>query len=224
MIEALENATLPICHRAAFSYGMLNLALHRFFYTTHQGPGKTQLVRAHAKQAHSKILAISGADINDKYVGIGEIKIKNIFALARWESSCIIFIDEADTLFKSRSTSSLEYRVHYINEFLAAMNAIISRGRRDSIVVAATNRPFDVDEGILRRWGKRILVDVPDVAAREEILKIHQRGETLAVDVNLSELARATLVYTGADLKNLVYAAAIRAVGLNKVLKGLTSL
>lgn len=143
---------------------------------------------------------------------MGEKIIKNMFELARREHPCIIFIDEADCLFRSRSTDSHSYYQNYLNEFLVAMDGIGSRDAKNPIVVAATNRPFHIDEGILWRLGRRVMVGMPDAAARMEILKIHARGESLAPDVSLADLARATPDYSGSDLKNLVYSADLKAL------------
>ncbi|PNP59487.1 hypothetical protein THARTR1_00977 [Trichoderma harzianum] len=213
-IEALENITLPIRHPAAFEHGILaKFPSQSVLLYGPPGTGKTQLVRALAKQSHTKVLAISGADINDKYVGVGEKKIKEMFALARREHPCIIFIDEADAMFCSRSQdSSRSCDRSYLNQFLSEMDGINSGNGRNPVVVAATNRPFDIDEGVMRRLGRRIMVDLPDALSREEILKIHLRGESLAADVDILELAKATVNYTGSDLKNLVYSAAITAL------------
>ncbi|EFX06609.1 mitochondrial ATPase, aaa-type [Grosmannia clavigera kw1407] len=212
-IEALGNLTLALDYPDAFSYGILSKgAPPSVLLYGPPGTGKTQLVRALAKQARSKILAISSADIHDKYVGVGEKMIKDLFKLAKREHPCIIFIDEADCLFRSRSSESNKNYQSYLNEFLVAMDGIGSRGARSPTIVAATNRPFDIDEGILRRLGRRIMVGMPDAAAREEILKIHVRGESLAPDVSLSDLAKVTPNYSGSDLKNLVYSAALRAL------------
>ncbi|KAL1615822.1 hypothetical protein SLS56_011688 [Neofusicoccum ribis] len=166
-----------------------------------------------AQFSHAKMIALSGADIRSKYVGEGEKKISKIFAFARKNHPCIIFIDEADALFRSRSSETISKgHLEDINQFLTEMDGITSKNRDGPIVIAATNRPFDLDEGIMRRLGKRILIDVPDIAAREEILKIQLEGETVAADVDLAELAKATPEYTGSDLKDLVYEAAILAV------------
>ncbi|KAL7917289.1 P-loop containing nucleoside triphosphate hydrolase protein [Trichoderma austrokoningii] len=213
-IEALENFMLPMRHPAAFEYGILSkCASQSVLLYGPPGTGKSLLVRALAKQSRTKILAISGADIWDKYVGTGEKKIKELFALARHEYPCIIFIDEADAMFRSRSQQSGSscYR-SYLNQFLSEMDGINSENGRNPVVIAATSRPFDIDEGILRRLGRRIMIDLPDALAREEILKIHLRGESLAADVDISELAKATANYTGSDLKNLVYSAAVTAL------------
>ncbi|SCO23579.1 uncharacterized protein FFMR_08981 [Fusarium fujikuroi] len=212
VVEALENITFPLHYPKAFSYGILSksTAPSILLYGP-PGTGKTLLVRALARKAESKILAISGGDISDKYVGVGEKKIKNMFSLARSEYPCIIFIDEADALLCSRSPNGRSCERAYLNEFLSEMEGINSRNYRNPILIAATNRPFDMDEGILRRLGRRIMVDLPDVHAREEILKIHTRGESLDESFKISELAKNTPGYSGSDLKNLVYSAAMAA-------------
>jgi SpoVK/Ycf46/Vps4 family AAA+-type ATPase len=185
------------------------------------GTGKTLLAKALAKQTHATFLTFSSADIRSKYVGEGEKKIKRIFAYARKHHPCIVFIDEADSLFRSRSAEdSCRGHLSDLNQFLEEMEGIKSKDARCPMVIAATNRPFDIDEGILRRLRKRILVDVPDARAREQILKIHLRGEPIADDVDLSELvkelAKTTQDYTGSDLETLVHEAAIAAEGENQ--------
>lgn len=168
------------------------------------------LVKALANQASAKVLAISGAEIRSKFVGEGPKKIKNLFAYARKNSPCIIFIDEADAIFHSRSADHpSKGHLEDINQFLAEMDGIGPKGPERPMVIAATNRPFDIDEGILRRLGRRICIDVPDIVGREKILKIHLKGEKLDPDVNLAEV---TQEYTGSDLQDLAREAAITAV------------
>lgn len=212
--EALEELSLPILEPNEFNFGILSKSpcSGTLLYGP-PGTGKTLLVRALAKQAQATMLALSGADIRSMYVGEGEKKIKRIFAFARRNHPCVIFIDEADSLFRSRSaTDNCRSHLSDINQFLAEMDGINSQDVKKPMVIAATNRPFDIDEGILRRLGRRILVGMPDAADREKILEIHLKGETLESDVDLKELARATPEYTGSDLKNLVYEAAIAAI------------
>ncbi|KAH7125925.1 P-loop containing nucleoside triphosphate hydrolase protein [Dactylonectria macrodidyma] len=192
-IDALDNITLPLLQPAAFGYGILSKCRPpSVLLYGPPGTGKTLLVRALARQARSKILAISGADINDKYVGVGEKNIKNIFALARREYPCIIFIDEADALFRSRSADDRSCARSYLNEFLAEMDGIKSRNVRNP-TVTHHGRPA----GCYCKRGDS---------------EIHLRGESLAADVDISELAKATANYTGSDLKNLAYSAAVTAL------------
>ncbi|KAI1746890.1 P-loop containing nucleoside triphosphate hydrolase protein [Xylaria castorea] len=127
------------------------------------------------------------ADIRSKFVGEGGKKIQRIFSYARKHHPCVIFIDEAD-------------------------DSIRSKGAQNPVVIAVTNRPSDIDEAILRRLTSRILIDMPNTAARDKIFRIHMRGENLADDIDVSELAQITEGYAGFDIKALVYAAAISAV------------
>lgn len=214
VIQDLGILKLTIEQPSEFRYGILSrCAPPGILLYGAPGTGKTLLVRALARHTHAKMIALSGSDIRSKYVGDGEKKISRIFAFARKNYPCIIFIDEADALFRSRSSeTSSRSHLEDINQFLIEMDGITSDRRDSPIVIAATNRPFDIDEGIIRRLGKRIVIDVPDITAREQILKIHLEGETLASDVDLAELAKATPEYTGSDLKDLVYEAAIIAV------------
>lgn len=214
-IEALETALLPVRIPNQFKFGILSKSSPTgILLYGPPGTGKTLLVKALAKKADAEVLALSSADIRSHLVSMGEKKIKRIFAFAsKRHRPCVIFIDEADSLFRSRSSESNCHGDHdMLNQFLSEMDGINSRGLRNVIVIAATNRPFDIDEAILRRLGRRVLIDVPNDNARKEIMKIHLRGEMLDNNVNLDELVKATKDYTGSDLRDLVYAAAIAAV------------
>ncbi|KAF3938748.1 Spastin [Dactylella cylindrospora] len=178
------------------------------------GTGKTQFVKAFAQRANATVLSVTGADFQSHHVGESEKKIQKIFACARaHEGPFVIFIDEADSVFRTRGKeNSSQHHTNDVNQFLLEMDGVRSSGLLHVMVIAASNRPFDIDEGILRRLGRRILVDVPTKRDREMILEIHLRGEDVAEDVDICELARRTSDYTGADLKNLVYEAALAAV------------
>ncbi|EXJ68498.1 uncharacterized protein A1O5_08291 [Cladophialophora psammophila CBS 110553] len=214
-IEALDPILLQLEMPDQFKFG--SLAQHPSTGILLYGPpgtGKTQLVRAFGKTANATVLSLTGADFRHNHVGESEKRIKQIFSYARdHKGSFVIFIDEADSVFRSRSLdgNSASYAAD-ISQFLAEMDGINSTGLRNVIVIAASNRPFDIDEGILRRLNRRILVDVPTKDDREAILRIHLKNEELADDVNLSELARLTGDYTGSDLRDLVYEAALVAL------------
>ncbi|KAK1762005.1 P-loop containing nucleoside triphosphate hydrolase [Phialemonium atrogriseum] len=214
VIDALSVLTLSIKDPGAFKVGILSkhTSLGVLLYGP-PGTGKTLVVRALAKQANAKMLAVSGADIRSKFVGDGEKKIKRMFAYARQHSPCIIFIDEADSVFRSRSAEG-NCRGHLsdLNQFLTEMDGITSKDSNSPMVIAASNRPFDIDEGVLRRLGRRILINIPDAAGREQILKIHLVGETMDPSLDLAEIAKSTQDYTGSDLRDLVWEAAIEAV------------
>ncbi|KAJ9207565.1 hypothetical protein DTO027B5_5382 [Paecilomyces variotii] len=227
VLDALDVLTLSIQDPKAFKVGILSKSssLGVLLYGP-PGTGKTLLVRALAKQANARMLAISGADIRSKFVGEGEKKIKRMFAYARRHYPCIIFVDEADSIFRSRSAEG-NCRGHLsdLNQFLAEMDGINAAGANKPMVIAASNRPFDIDEGILRRLGRRIMVDIPDVVGRERILQIHLAGEKTDPDLDLAEIARSTQDYTGSDLRDFVWEAAIEAVRemhRNKLEKGLS--
>lgn len=173
----------------------------------HPGTGKTQLVRAFAKLPGATCLTLSRADIQSCMAGEAEKKIKQLFTYARRHHPCFITIDDAHFLFGNDSVN-VTSRVDIISQFLAEMDGIRSQGAADPIVIAATSRPYDIDKSVLRRLGVRIMVDMPDTAAREQLLKIHLEGETLADDVDVGELAKTTKGYTGCDIKNLVWTAA----------------
>ena len=201
----------------AFTFGVLAKSpLPGILLYGPPGTGKTLLVRALAKESNSTMITVSSADIRSRYVSEGEKKIQRLFAFGRKCHSCIIFIDECDSLFGERSRNG-NTRGHNndLTQFLVEMDGINAKDTRRPVVIAATNRPYDLDEGILRRLGRRILVDVPDLSGREHILRILLRDEPLAEDVNLLEIAQSTPDYTGSDLEKLVIEAALRAVSQN---------
>jgi SpoVK/Ycf46/Vps4 family AAA+-type ATPase len=159
------------------------------------------------------MVAISYANLQSELVGVAEKKVQSLFRYARRHNPCIIFIDEADSCFRSRSADHTQsYHISFLNQFLTEMDGIDAQASNKPIVVAATNRPFDIDEGILRRLGRRIMVDVPDIRGREAILRLHLEGEQLGPDLDLAEIARHTQDYTGSDIRDLAFQAAIEAV------------
>lgn len=143
------------------------------------------------------------------YVGEGEKNVKAIFSLARKLSPCVVFIDEADAIFGSRhSHSARTTHREIINQFLkewADMNST-------AFIMVATNRPFDLDDAVLRRLPRRILVDLPTMEDRHEILKIHLASEALGPSVSLESIAKQTTLFSGSDLKNLCVSAALSCV------------
>lgn len=171
------------------------------------------LVRALAKESGMRMVAVSYADLQSEFVSVGERKVQSLFRYARRNHPCIIFIDEADSCFRSRSADcTRNYHISFLNQFLNEMDGIDAQASNKPIVVAATNRPFDIDEGILRRLGRRIMVDVPDIRGREAILRLHLEGEQLDPDLDLAEVAQHTQDYTGSDIRDLAFQAAIEAV------------
>jgi SpoVK/Ycf46/Vps4 family AAA+-type ATPase len=211
-IEALQTLTsLSLIRPEAFSYGVL--AKDKIPGVLLYGPpgtGKTLLAKALAKDSGTTVLEVSGSEIYDKYVGEGEKNVRAVFSLAKKLSPCIVFIDEADAIFGDRG-SGRERTSHreIINQFLREWDGM---NDLSAFIMVATNRPFDLDEAILRRLPRRILVDLPVEKDREAILGIHLKGETLAEDVRFAELAKQTPFYSGSDLKNLCVAAALTCV------------
>jgi len=143
------------------------------------------------------------------YVGEGEKNVKAIFSLAKKLSPCVVFIDEADAIFGSRhSHSARTTHREIINQFLKEWADMQST----AFIMVATNRPFDLDDAVLRRLPRRILVDLPTIDDRREILKIHLAAEILAPSVSLQSLAEQTTLFSGSDLKNLCVSAALACV------------
>ncbi|MDI6591598.1 MAG: ATP-dependent zinc metalloprotease FtsH [Patescibacteria group bacterium] len=183
------------------------------------GAGKTLLAKAIASSANVPFFSISGSEFIELFVGVGGARIRSLFDQARKAGRAIIFIDEIDSIGKVRGvgvTGGHEEREQTLNQLLSEMDGI---GREEEILVfGATNRPEYLDPALLRpgRFDRRIVLDLPDVNEREEILKIHCRGKPLALNVNLREIAERTPGFSGADLANLVNEAAILAARRNK--------
>ena len=213
-IDALKTlTTLSLIRPEAFLYGVLATdKIPGLLLYGPPGTGKTLLAKAVAKESGAAMLEVSAAEINDLYVGEGEKNVKAVFSLAKKLSPCVIFIDEADALFSARTSG--HQRVSHrelLNQFLKEWDGM-SNDSSGAFIMVATNRPGDLDEAVLRRLPRRLLVDLPSENDRLEILKIHLREEQLAEDVNLSDLAARTPFYSGSDLKNLGVAAALSCV------------
>ena len=184
------------------------------------GTGKTLLAKAVAGEAKVPFFSISGSDFVEMFVGIGASRVRDLFAEASKVAPCIIFIDEIDTIGKSRDGSRYgggnDEREQTLNQLLAEMDGFDpSKG---VIVLAATNRPEVLDKALLRpgRFDRRITVDRPNLAGRLATLQVHTRGIKLAEDVDLKKVALATAGCVGADLANLANEAALRAVRMGR--------
>ncbi len=180
------------------------------------GTGKTLLAKAVAGEANVPFFSISGSDFVEMFVGVGASRVRDLFAEAAKVAPCIIFIDEIDTIGKSRDGGRYgggnDEREQTLNQLLAEMDGFDpSKG---VIVLAATNRPEVLDKALLRpgRFDRRITVDRPNLAGRLATLQVHTRGIKLAEDVDLKKVALATAGCVGADLANLANEAALRAV------------
>ncbi|KAJ4355950.1 uncharacterized protein N0V89_003975 [Didymosphaeria variabile] len=211
-VDSIRTLTsLSLLRPDAFNYGVL--ATEKISGALLYGPpgtGKTLLAKAVAKESGSTVLEVSGSQIMDKYVGEGEKNVTAIFSLARKLSPCIVFLDEADAIFSSRDVGR-ERTSHrdILNQFLKEWDGL---NDLSVFVMVATNRPFDLDDAVIRRLPRRLLVDLPTEKDRAAILKIHLRGEELDESVDLNDVAKRTPFYSGSDLKNLAVSAALACV------------
>jgi SpoVK/Ycf46/Vps4 family AAA+-type ATPase len=218
-IETLRTVTsLSLSRPDAFSYGILQKEhLPGLLLYGPPGTGKTLLAKAVAKDANAKVLMVSGGSIFDRYFGESERKISALFSLARKIAPCVIFIDEADALFVSRGGNGNQMHHFYtniVNQFLREieMHFHTPDPTRPVVLMVATNRPYAIDDAILRRLPRRILVDLPTEQDRSAILNILLADEQIADDVSVAEIAARTPLYSGSDLKSVVVAAALTAV------------
>ncbi|RKF57617.1 putative mitochondrial aaa atpase [Erysiphe neolycopersici] len=212
IIEALKTLiSLSLTRPEAFTYGILRRdRIPGILLYGPPGTGKTLLAKAVAKESGATVLEVTAADLNNMYVGEGEKNVKALFTLAKKLSPCVIFIDEVDSMFGSRE-SSRQRASHreMINQFLREWDGI---NDFSGFIMVATNRPYDLDDAILRRLPRRLLIDLPLEKDREAILKIHLKDERLDPSVSLTTLAKMTPFYSGSDLKNLCVAAALACV------------
>ncbi len=183
------------------------------------GTGKTLLAKAVAGEAGVPFFSISGSDFVEMFVGVGASRVRDLFAEAKKNAPCIVFIDEIDAVARRRGSGlggGHDEREQTLNQMLVEMDGFgINEG---IIVMAATNRVDILDPAILRpgRFDRRIHVGLPDVRGREEILKVHAKNKPLSDDVNLEEIARTTAGFAGADLENLLNEVAICAARENR--------
>mgnify|MGYP000825522085 FL=1 len=183
------------------------------------GTGKTLLAKAVAGEAGVPFFSISGSDFVEMFVGVGASRVRDLFAEAKKNAPCIVFIDEIDAVARRRGSGlggGHDEREQTLNQMLVEMDGFgINEG---IIVMSASNRVDILDPAILRpgRFDRRIHVGLPDVRGREEILKVHAKNKPLADDVNLEEIARTTAGFAGADLENLLNEAAICAARENR--------
>ena len=182
------------------------------------GTGKTLLAKAVAGEANVPFFSISGSDFVEMFVGVGASRVRDLFKEASKVAPCIVFIDEIDTIGKSRDNrmGGNDEREQTLNQLLAEMDGFDPT--KGVILLAATNRPEVLDQALLRpgRFDRRIIIDRPNLAGRLATLQVHTRNIRLAEDVNLKKVALATAGSVGADLANLVNEAALRAVRLGR--------
>ena len=178
------------------------------------GTGKTLLAKAISGEANVPFFSISGSDFVEMFVGVGASRVRDLFAEAKKNPPCIVFIDEIDAVARRRGTGmggGHDEREQTLNQLLVEMDGFgVNEG---IIVMAATNRVDILDPAIMRpgRFDRKITVSAPDVGGREEILKLHAKNKPLAEDVDLKQIAQTTAGFTGADLENLLNESAILA-------------
>ena len=183
------------------------------------GTGKTLLAKAVAGEAQVPFFSISGSDFVEMFVGVGASRVRDMFVQAKKNAPCIAFIDEIDAVGRHRGAGlggGHDEREQTLNQLLVEMDGF---DPNDSvIIIAATNRPDVLDPALLRpgRFDRQVIVDLPDIKGREEILKVHTRKLPLAKEVSFTVIARATPGFSGADLANLVNEAALMAARKNK--------
>ncbi len=183
------------------------------------GTGKTLLAKAVSGEAGVPFFTISGSDFVEMFVGVGASRVRDLFEQAKKNSPCIVFIDEIDAVGRHRGAGlggGHDEREQTLNQLLVEMDGFgVNEG---VIILAATNRPDILDPALLRpgRFDRRVVVGLPDIKGREEILKVHARGKPFAEDVKLDDLAKTTPGFTGADLENLLNEAALLAARKEK--------
>jgi cell division protease FtsH len=183
------------------------------------GTGKTLLARAIAGEAQVPFFTISGSDFVEMFVGVGASRVRDMFEQAKKQSPCIIFIDEIDAVGRHRGAGlggGHDEREQTLNQLLVEMDGF--EGNEGVIVISATNRPDVLDPALLRpgRFDRQVVVPLPDVKGREQILKVHMRKVPVAKNVNPSVIARGTPGFSGADLANLVNEGALLAARANR--------
>ena len=191
------------------------------------GTGKTLLARAVAGEAHVPFFSISGSEFVEMFVGMGAAKVRDLFKQANEKAPCIVFIDEIDTIGKKRDNGGYggnDEREQTLNQLLAEMDGFDAA--KGVVILAATNRPESLDPALLRpgRFDRRIPVELPDLAGREAILKVHAKDVRMGEDVDLGAIARATPGASGAELANIINEAALRAVRLGRQIVGQSDL
>lgn len=183
------------------------------------GTGKTLIAKAVAGEAGVQFLSISGSDFVELYVGVGASRVRDLFDQAKKVAPSIIFIDEIDAVGRQRGTGmggGHDEREQTLNQLLVEMDGFTTN--EGVIVIAATNRADILDSALLRpgRFDRQVYIGLPDIKGREDILKVHSKGKILSEDINLGEIAKGTIGFTGADLENMLNEAALLAARKNK--------
>ncbi|KAK7404349.1 hypothetical protein VNO78_05178 [Psophocarpus tetragonolobus] len=208
-----ELVILPMRRPELFSHGNLLRPCKGILLFGPPGTGKTLLAKALATEAGANFISITGSTLTSKWFGDAEKLTKALFSFASKLAPVIIFVDEVDSLLGARG-GAFEHEAtrRMRNEFMAAWDGLRSKENQRILILGATNRPFDLDDAVIRRLPRRIYVDLPDAENRMKILRIFLAQETLDSDFQFDKLANLTDGYSGSDLKNLCIAAAYRPV------------
>ena len=183
------------------------------------GTGKTLLAKAVAGESKVPFFSISGSEFVEMFVGMGAARVRDLFKQAQAKAPCIVFIDEIDTIGKSRNSGGLggnDEREQTLNQLLTEMDGFDAD--KGVVILAATNRPETLDKALLRpgRFDRRVPVELPDLLGREAILQVHAKNVKFADDIDFNAIARATSGASGADLANMINEGALRAVKLGR--------
>ncbi|OIW12711.1 hypothetical protein TanjilG_24644 [Lupinus angustifolius] len=216
-IGALENVKdtlkelvmLPLQRPELFCKGQLTKPCKGILLFGPPGTGKTMLAKAVATEAGANFINISMSSITSKWFGEGEKYVKAVFSLASKIAPSVIFVDEVDSMLGRRENPGEHEAMRKMkNEFMVNWDGLRTKDKERVLVLAATNRPFDLDEAVIRRLPRRLMVNLPDAPNREKIMRVILAKEDLAPDVDLEAIANMTDGYSGSDLKNLCVTAA----------------
>ncbi|KAJ6817035.1 uncharacterized protein M6B38_363115 [Iris pallida] len=216
-IGALENVKdtlkelvmLPLQRPELFCKGQLTKPCKGILLFGPPGTGKTMLAKAVATEAGANFINISMSSITSKWFGEGEKYVKAVFSLASKIAPSVVFVDEVDSMLGRRENPGEHEAMRKMkNEFMVNWDGLRTKDKERVLVLAATNRPFDLDEAVIRRLPRRLMVNLPDSSNREKILRVILAKEELAADVDLEAVANMTDGYSGSDLKNLCVTAA----------------
>ncbi|RZS02005.1 hypothetical protein BHM03_00031973, partial [Ensete ventricosum] len=209
-IGALENVKdtlkelvmLPLQRPELFCKGQLTKPCKGILLFGPPGTGKTMLAKAVATEAGANFINVSMSSISSKWFGEGEKYIKAVFSLASKIAPCVVFVDEVDSMLGRRENPGEHEAMRKMkNEFMVNWDGLRTKDKERVLVLAATNRPFDLDEAVIRRLPRRLMVNLPDTSNREKILGVILAKEELAPDVNMEALSSMTDGYSGSDLK-----------------------
>eukprot|EP00850_Spirogloea_muscicola_P019036 SM000182S03926 [mRNA] locus=s182:30878:38394:- [translate_table: standard] len=208
-----ELVMLPLQRPELFVKGQLTKPVRGLLLFGPPGTGKTMLAKAVATEAGANFINVSMSTIASKWFGEAEKYVKAVFTLASKIAPSVIFIDEVDSMLARRGKDNEHSAMRKIkNEFMSAWDGLRTRQSERVLVLAATNRPYDLDEAVIRRFPRRLMVDLPDSENRAKILNVILADEDLSPDFSIEELATSTDGYSGSDLKNLCTTAAYRRI------------